>query len=186
MKAIGKLIGGLFKLAMLPFKLVCAVTSLTSRIAWKATLLPARACRATTRLVGFRGILFGLIGLAVGLLLTPMTGRELRDKLRALAAGGGTITDDELVDKVAFELSHAPRTWHIEPQPNVSVIAGRVVLTGEVRDDEARDEFGRVAAAIPGVTDVDNRLEVGTGDTGDEQATPGPTETEPASESAPE
>ena len=60
---------------------------------------------------------------------------------------------------MAFELAHAPRTWHLT-QPEITVRAGEVVLEGVVSDDDARDELARVAAAIPGVATVDNRLEV--------------------------
>jgi osmotically-inducible protein OsmY len=73
--------------------------------------------------------------------------------------GGGADSGTTLADKVAFELAHAPRTWHLT-QPEITVRAGEVVLEGVVSDDDARDELGRVASAIPGVDRVDNRLEV--------------------------
>lgn len=160
MRAIRKLIGGVFRLMLLPFRLLFKSASLFMRLTLKIAVLPMRACGATTRMVGFRGILFGLVGLAVGLLFAPVPGRQLREKLLTLMADGGAIPDEELADKVSFELSHAPRTWHLEPQPEVSVLAGRVVLTGEIRDEDAREEFARVAAAIPGVSSVDNQLVV--------------------------
>jgi len=140
MKTIGHLVGALFR-------------------------LPWRVLRVTLRVLGFRGVVFGLLGLAAGLLLAPASGRELRQKLAGLL-GAGPVTDAELIDKVAFELSHAPRTWHLEPQPEVAVVAGRVILTGEARDDDASDEFRRVAAAIPGVVEVDNQLVVAAGASG--------------------
>jgi len=170
MKAISKLFGGLFRLALLPFKLVFRSTVLFMRVAMRMALLPLRVSRATTRLLGLRAIAFGLLGLALGLLLAPVPGRQLREKLLKLIAGGGAIPDDELAEKVSFELSHAPRTWHHDPQPNVSVLAGRVVLTGEVRGDDARDEFARVAAAVPGVVGVENQLEVANDEAGDATA----------------
>ena len=58
-----------------------------------------------------------------------------------------------------FELEHAPRTWHLA-QPTVTVVSGRVILSGAVAQAAARDELGRVAAAVPGVGAVDNLLEV--------------------------
>lgn len=160
MKLIGKLVGGVFKLIALPFKLLFKTVALFLKLSAKTAFLPVRAGRATTRTLGFKGLLLGLFGLAIGLLFAPMPGRELREKLLAMLSGGGSVPDDELADKVSFELSHAPRTWHLEPQPEVSVLAGRVVLSGEVRGDDARDEFARVAAAVPGVIAVDNQLEV--------------------------
>jgi hypothetical protein len=166
MKLIGKLIATLFRgvarLVALPFKLLFKVTAIFTKVVVKLLFLPVRASRATSRVLGFKGVVLGLVGLAVGLLFAPMPGRQLREKLLAMLAGGGAIPDDELADKVTFELSHAPRTWHLEPQPEVSVLAGRVVLTGEVRGDDAREEFARVAAAVPGVVAVDNQLDVAT------------------------
>lgn len=165
MKAIGKLIGGLVKLVVLPLKLAFLGGVWLAKLVTKMALLPLKVSRAATRVLGFRAILLGLVGLALGLLFAPVPGRQLREKLLAMLAGGGAIPDDELADKVSFELSHAPRTWHLEPQPDVSVLGGRVVLTGEVRGEDARDEFARVAAAIPGVVAVDNQLEVAAVDT---------------------
>ncbi|MBI2704300.1 MAG: BON domain-containing protein [Actinobacteria bacterium] len=160
MKLIGKLVGGVFKLIALPFRLLFKTVALFTRLTAKVAFLPVRAGRATTRMLGLKGLLFGLLGLAIGLLFAPVPGRELREKLLAMLSGSGSVPDDELADKVSFELSHAPRTWHLEPQPEVSVLAGRVVLSGEVRGGDARDEFARVAAAVPGVIAVDNQLEV--------------------------
>jgi hypothetical protein len=166
MKTIGHLFGSLLttlgrlvgQLLRVPFRLVGKVAVLMFSIGKLVGTIPLRLTRRTTRIIGVRGILFGLLGLAVGLLLAPVPGKELRRKLAALLATQRTPTDADLIDKVTFELSHAPRTWHLEPQPDVAVVAGRVILTGEARDDSAADEFGRVAAAIPGVVEVDNRL----------------------------
>jgi osmotically-inducible protein OsmY len=69
------------------------------------------------------------------------------------------LSDTDLAEKVGFELSHAPRTWHL-PQPEVAVVSGRVELLGSVPHETGRDELARVAAAVPGVAAVDNRLEV--------------------------
>ena len=56
--------------------------------------------------------------------------------------------------KLAFELAHAPRTWHL-PQPGVVVSGNRVELSGTAATVEDRDELARVAGAIPGVAGVD-------------------------------
>lgn len=172
MKAIGKLIRGLFKAVFLPIRLLVRSGLVFGKVVMKVALIPLRVSRAMTRVLGFRAVLLGFVGLVIGLLIAPVPGRQLREKLLALMAGGGAIPDDELADKVTFELSHAPRTWHLEPQPDVSVLGGRVVLTGEVRGEDARDEFARVAAAIPGVVAVDNQLEVAAVGAGD--STPEP------------
>jgi osmotically-inducible protein OsmY len=109
---------------------------------------------------------------AAGLLLAPATGRELRIKLRRVLEGSQPLSDNDLAEKVGFELSHAPRTWHL-PQPEVAVVSGRVELLGTVPHETGRDELERVAAAVPGVAAVDNKLLVddaapsnGNGDAG--------------------
>ncbi len=102
------------------------------------------------RLLGFRAVVALFAGLALGLLFAPGPGRQLRDRLRRLATAGGASADGDLAERVAFELEHAPRTWHL-PQPVVTVVEGRVSLSGAVDAEPARDELGRVAAAVPGV-----------------------------------
>ena len=146
----------LFRLIWFPFKLVLATIGTFFRIGFRVGAIPARFGGKAAKLVSVRGWLFLIVGVAVGLLLAPVPGRELRIKLQALL-GGGTDTGSSLADKVAFELAHAPRTWHLT-QPSITVRSGTVVLEGVVSDDDARDELGRVAAAIPGVAAVDNRL----------------------------
>lgn len=148
----------LFRLLFLPVRIAFALVGAMFRIGVRVGGIPARASGRAVRIVGFRGWLFLVVGVAVGLLLAPVTGRELRLKLQALVSGGAD-TGTDLAEKVAFELAHAPRTWHLT-QPEITVRAGDVVLEGVVADDDARDELARVAAAIPGVATVDNRLEV--------------------------
>jgi hypothetical protein len=148
----------LIRLFLLPFRLAFAAIGTFFRIGFRLGSIPARVGGRAARLVSARGWLFLVVGVAVGLLVAPVPGRELRLKLQALLSGG-TDSGSSLADKVAFELAHAPRTWHLT-QPDISVQSGTVVLQGVVADDDARDELGRVAAAIPGVAGVDNRLEI--------------------------
>src|SRR5690554_2608780 len=80
------------------------------------TKLGVKAGYRTGRLLGYRRILVFAAGVGVGLLLAPMTGREARAKLQSLVdQRRGTGTTD-LAERVRFELSHSPRTWHL-PQP---------------------------------------------------------------------
>jgi osmotically-inducible protein OsmY len=151
----------LFRLLFLPVRIAIALVRTTLRIGFRLGGIPARVSGRAVRLVGFRGWLFLVLGVAAGLLLAPFTGRELRLKLQAMLSGGAD-SPTSLADKVAFELAHAPRTWHLT-QPEITVRDGEVVLEGVVSDDDAREELGRVAAAIPGVATVDNRIEVTTG-----------------------
>lgn len=147
------------RLLILPFKLVLAAIETGFEVGRAAGRGTAVVGRGTARVMGLRGVLGLLIGLAVGLLFAPGPGRELRDKLRALWARRAAPSDAELAERVVFELEHAPRTWHLS-QPTVTVASGRVVLGGSVSQAAERDELGRVAAAVPGVAAVDNLLEV--------------------------
>ena len=94
-----------------------------------------------------------------------MEDQELRDQLRrAWEQRRGADPDDVIADRVRHELSHSPRTWHL-PQPAVEVVGGRAVLTGSAPHETGKQEIERVAAAVDGVADVDNRLVVsGSGD----------------------
>jgi len=143
----------LFRVALLPFKILLAMVGLTFRTGFAVGKAPVTASRAAVRVVGVRGWLLFFVGLALGLLFAPGPGRELRAKLQGLAQGGAGV-DDDLQAKVAFELAHAPRTWHL-PQPNVIVTGNRVELVGTAATAEDRDELARVAGAIPGVGGVD-------------------------------
>ncbi len=147
----------ILRLILLPFRLALTIVGSTVRIGFRLGALPARIGFRAGRLMGVRGWLFLVVGVLIGLVAAPMTGRDLRRKLQAYL--GSPDSGTSLADKVAFELAHAPRTWHLT-QPEVSVRGDEVVLQGVVADDDARDELGRVASAIPGVTRVDNRLDV--------------------------
>ena len=122
------------------------------------TKLGVKAGYRTGRLLGYRRMFVFGAGVAVGLLIAPTTGRELRARLQAMIdeRRGGPV---DLAERVRYELSHSPRTWHL-PQPDVSVIQGRVQLRGNVPHDTAREELVRVAAAIQGVSGVDDLIEV--------------------------
>ncbi len=137
----------LISLALLPLRIAFGTTKLGLKVGYR-----------TGRLVGYRRItVFGL-GVAAGLLLAPTTGRQLRGKLQSLAQGRlGGVPDNELVDRVRFELSHSPKTWHL-PQPDVDVKAGTVVLSGSVPHETGRQDLARAAAAVRGVGTVENQL----------------------------
>lgn len=132
---------------------------LPAKVGVGTTKMGVKAGYKTGRLFGYRRIfLFGL-GVGVGLLLAPMTGREARGKLQSLIdqKRGGGPTD--LAEKVRFELSHSPRTWHL-PQPAVEVRGTTAVLRGEVPHETGRVDLERTAAAVAGIVDVDNQLAV--------------------------
>jgi hypothetical protein len=147
------------RLVLLPFKLALALVGSSFRAGRRVGGLPVRAGFRATRLAGPRGVACFVLGVAVGLLFAPGPGRALRAKVRRRLQGGGPIDDAELAEQVAFELAHAPRTWHLA-QPDVAVSAGRAQLRGTVPDEAARLELVRVASAMPGVAGVDDLLAV--------------------------
>lgn len=149
----------LIRLVLFPVRLLWVVTIGALKVGWWSAKAPVRVSTGTARLVGLKAVVFFAAGLAIGLLFAPGPGRELRDKLKR-RMGDRALTDDELAEKVGFELSHAPRTWHL-PQPEVAVLNGRVELRGQVTSGTGRDEFERVASAVPGVESVENLIEVG-------------------------
>jgi hypothetical protein len=110
-------------------------------------------------LLGYRRLLTFAFGVGVGLLVAPVPGSQLRERLRAVLTGEGPASDAVVTDRVRAELSSSPRTWHL-PQPVVEAAAGTVTLRGEVPHDLGREELERTAAAVPGVLAVDNRLTV--------------------------
>jgi hypothetical protein len=131
---------------------------LPAKVGVGSTKLGVKAGYLTGRLVGYRRILLFGLGVGVGLLVAPMTGREARAKLQSLIEarrGGGT----DLAERVRFELSHAPRTWHL-PQPTVEVQGGTAILRGSVPHETGRVDLERTAAAVAGVVSVDNHIAV--------------------------
>ena len=132
----------------------------------RAALVPVRvlgfsfrAGYRTGRLVGYRRIALVAVGVAVGLVVAPVPGRELRARLRRRLDAAPYGSDAELAERVRFELSHHPRTWHLA-QPDVEVADGRVSLRGRVGDASARHELVAAAAGVRGVAGVVDHLEV--------------------------
>ena len=129
------------------------------KVGTKAGTLAAKTGYRTGRLLGYRRLVLFALGVFVGLLIAPGPGRELREKLQALLSGGQPPSDPELGDRVRFELSHSPRTWHL-PQPEVDVQDGRVVLSGAVPHATARADLERTVTGVPGVAGVENLLTI--------------------------
>jgi hypothetical protein len=132
---------------------------LPAKVGVGSTKLGVKAGYRTGRLVGYRRLfLFGL-GVGVGLLIAPTTGREARAKLQGFLDARRGIASGDLAERVRFELSHAPRTWHL-PQPTVEVQGGTAILRGVVPHETGRIDLERTAAAVAGVVEVDNHVAV--------------------------
>ena len=135
---------------------------LPARVGIGGTRLGVKAGYRAGRAVGYRRLFVFGVGVAIGVLIAPTSGAELRARLIRMAderrAGGG-----DLAGRVTYELSHSPRTWHL-PQPEVEVIGGTAILRGEVPHEVGRVDLERTAAAVSGVVHVENQLAVsGTG-----------------------
>jgi hypothetical protein len=129
------------------------------KVGAKASKVAAKTSYRTGRLLGYRRLFVLGVGIAIGLLIAPGPGRELREKIKALVAGAMPPADPDLGERVRFELSHSPRTWHL-PQPEVDVQDGRVVLSGAVPHATARADLERAVISVPGVMAVENLLTV--------------------------
>jgi osmotically-inducible protein OsmY len=114
----------------------------------------------TGRLFGYRRIAVFGAGVAVGILVAPVTGAEARDRLRRALEQRRPAGD--LAERVRFELSHSPRTWHL-PQPVVEVVGRTAVLRGQVPHEAGRADLERTAAAVAGVAEVHNQVVVTNG-----------------------
>jgi hypothetical protein len=143
-----------------PLRLTLALTRLSARTGFAAGKLTARTGYRAGRRVGFTRVLAFAVGAGLGLLFAPTSGAELREKLRRFvedrrAAGSGS--DAELAMRVRETLAQSPRTWHL-PQPEVDVVDGKAILTGDAPHASGKADIEDAVAAVPGVIDVDSRL----------------------------
>jgi hyperosmotically inducible periplasmic protein len=68
-------------------------------------------------------------------------------------------TDQQITKAVRHELVMYPR-YTVFDDIGFSVANGQVVLTGDVTQPFKKDDFGRLAAKVPGVTSVENQIQV--------------------------
>lgn len=145
----------------------------TGKLGVKTGYAAGRASVGTTwkvgRWVGLSRLLALGVGVGIGLLVAPASGRETRDRIaRAVASRRAPASDEAVAERVRYELSHSPRTWHL-PQPAVEVSGGVAVLTGGAPHEAGKADIERAVSAVPGVTSVESHLVVGAtgnGDTG--------------------
>ena len=154
------------RILLLPVRATLGVAKLSAKTGYRTGKLSARSTYRVGRLIGLRRVLVLGTGVGVGMLVAPTSGQELRDKLRRQwESRRAPATDEAVAERVRYELSHSPRTWHL-PQPAVEVVAGRAILTGGAPHATGKADIERAAASVPGVADIDSRLVVGSGDGG--------------------
>jgi hypothetical protein len=146
---------------LLPVRMTYGAGKLGVKTGYRAGRLSVGSTYKVGRFVGISRLLALALGVGIGLLIAPMTGAELRQQLRRKWEGRhAPASDDAVAERVRYELSHSPRTWHL-PQPDVDVVGGTAILTGGAPHETGKADIERAAAAVPGVADVDNRLVVG-------------------------
>lgn len=80
----------------------------------------------------------------------------------------GTQADDETTEWRAR--NRLPAIWRERGNVNFTAYNRRVLVSGEVPDERAKDEIGALAAALDGVQKVHNELRIGTVSTVGERA----------------
>ncbi|HET6950243.1 MAG TPA: BON domain-containing protein [Acidimicrobiales bacterium] len=151
----------MIRTVLFPVRLTYGVGKLGVKSGYRAGRLSVASTWRAGRFIGLSRVLAFGLGVGIGLLVAPTSGQELRDRLRRQWESRNAPASDEAVaDRVRYELSHSPRTWHL-PQPAVDVVAGRAILTGEAPHETGKADIERAAAAVPGVAEVDSHLVVG-------------------------
>jgi osmotically-inducible protein OsmY len=151
----------IIRTVLFPVRLAFGVGKLSAKGGYRAGRASVVGTYKAGRLVGYGRLAALAAGVGIGLLVAPEPGAETRSKLAgAVASRRGPASDAELAERVRYELSHSPRTWHL-PQPEVEVVGGTAVLTGSAPHVTGKDDLETAAAAVNGVAGVDSRLVVG-------------------------
>ena len=151
----------MIRTVLLPVRLTYGAGKLGVKTGYLAGRLSVGSTYKVGRFVGISRLLALALGVGIGVLIAPTTGAELRQQLRRKWEGRhAPASDDAVAERVRYELSHSPRTWHL-PQPEVDVVGGTAILTGGAPHETGKADIERAAAAVPGVAEVDNRLVVG-------------------------
>ena len=151
----------MIRTVLLPVRLTYGAGKLGVKTGYQAGRLSVGSTYKVGRFVGISRLLALALGVGIGVLIAPTTGAELRQQLRRKWEGRhAPASDDAVAERVRYELSHSPRTWHL-PQPEVDVVGGTAILTGGAPHETGKADIERAAAAVPGVAEVDNRLVVG-------------------------
>jgi len=146
-------------LLVLPLRVLRSAVKLSFKAGVQVGAAPFRVTAVATRRLGVVGTASLLVGVAVGVLFAPVSGRQMRQRLRQLISGPALIPDSRLQQAVVDEIGAAARTSDL-PQPQVTVTGGVVTLQGTAPSETARIELEATAAAVAGVQGVVNTLTV--------------------------
>ncbi|HEX8804635.1 MAG TPA: BON domain-containing protein [Acidimicrobiales bacterium] len=151
----------LVRTVLLPVRLTYGVGKLSAKAGYRTGRASMVGTYRAGRFLGYRRMALFALGVGLGLLLAPSSGRELRDRIRrAVESRGGPDSDDVIAERVRHQLSQSPRTWHL-PQPAVEVVDGTAILTGAAPHATGKEDLERAAAAVSGVVGIESRLSVG-------------------------
>lgn len=136
----------------------------------KSIVTPPKLIFRVVKIIKIRRLALLGCGAAIGALVTPVTGAELRRRLLEGVAKRRAGTEPSVEDRVRQHLRDAPRTWHlIQPEvvavPAVDESGWQIILAGSVPDTTARADLEQATRSVQGVVTVDNRLRVETGST---------------------
>jgi osmotically-inducible protein OsmY len=147
---------------LFPVRLALGVGKLSAKGGYRAGRASVVGTYKAGSLLGYRRMATLGTGVALGLLLAPSSGHDLREsikqKLAERSAGGDG--DEAVAERARQKLSQSPRTWHL-PQPEVDVVAGTAVLTGTAPHATAKADLEDAVRTVEGVVAVDSRIEVG-------------------------
>jgi osmotically-inducible protein OsmY len=136
----------------------------------KTVIGPPKVVFRVAKRVGARRLGLLGVGAAVGALVTPVRGTELRRRLVEEVAKRRAGAEPTVEDRVRQHLRDAPRTWHLT-QPEVVAMpvadepGWQIILAGSVPDTTARADLEQATRSVTGVVSVDNRLRVDSGTT---------------------
>ena len=149
-------------LLLLPFRLAVALVAIPTRLSARLLRFSLVTTFRTTRAAVRSSIVSFLLGVGLGWFITTPTGRQAVAYVRqALGQGTAVPVDDEsLAGRVRTTLAGSSRTWHL-PQPDVTVAAQVVTLTGEVPHEQGRADLVATVRVIEGVASVVDQLSVG-------------------------
>ena len=154
---------------LLPVRAGYGIGKLGVKTGYGAGKLSVGSTWKAGRFIGLSRVAALGVGVVIGLLVAPASGAELRDRLaRQVRARRAPASDEAVAERVRYELSHSPRTWHL-PQPAVEVAGGTAILTGGAPHETGKSDIERAVGAVPGVAQVESHLVVGAPHNGEAQ-----------------